>query len=199
MSLVEQLDLSGKCALVTGSARGIGKGCALELATSGCDVIINDRPGSEHLQSTAEEIRALGRRCWSVEADVFSPPACEQLVADAISQAGAIDILISNPAFGHREHLLDFATDDFDKVVDATFKSGFHVSRAVAKQMVQRARGGKILFISSVIAEMPVLRNGPYGAAKAALNYYTAKPGGRTLFASYQCERDRAGMDRYAQ
>lgn len=173
MSLVEQLDLSGKRAMVTGAARGIGKGCAIELALAGADVIVNDRPGSQHLQSTAEAIRELERCCWSIEADVFSPKACEQLVADAIQQAGAIDILISNPALGIRGNLLDFRVDEFDKVVDATFKSGFHVSRAVAKHMVQRGSGGKILFISSVVGEMPVERNGPYGAAKAALNYYT--------------------------
>ena len=173
MSLVEKLDLRGKCALVTGAARGIGKGCALELAKAGADVIVNDRPGDEHLQNTAQQIRGLGCQCWTVEADVFSPQACEHLVAEAIEQAGAIDILISNPALGIRGPLLDFPADQFDKVVDATFKSGFHISRAVAKHMVQRGDGGKILFISSVVGELPVEGNGPYGAAKAALNYYT--------------------------
>ncbi len=168
------MDLGGKFALVTGAARGIGKGCAIELAKAGADVILNDRPGSQYLDQTAEEIRQLGRRCWTLEADVFSAGGCEALVANAIQQAGAIDILISNPALGIRAHVLDFSVDDFDKVVDATFKSGFHVSRAVARHMTQRGEGGKILFISSVCGEMPLERNAPYGAAKAALNHYTA-------------------------
>ncbi len=165
--------LDGKRALVTGAACGIGNGCALALAQAGADLILNDLPGSEELQQTADEIRAMGRKCWTLEADVFSLEGCESLVTDAVEQASAIDILISNPAYGKRGHLLDFSAEDFDKVVNATFKSGFHISRAVARHMVERGDGGKILFISSVLAEMPVERNAPYGAAKAALNYLT--------------------------
>ena len=173
MSLLDLIRLDGKRALVTGAGRGIGKGCALELARSGADLILNDRPGSEELYQTAEEIRAEGKNCWTVEADVFSPNDCESLVAEAVEQGGAIDILVSNPAYGKRGRLLDFAAADFDKVVNATFKSGFHISRAVARNMVERGKGGKILFISSVHARMPFERNAPYGAAKAALNHFT--------------------------
>lgn len=173
MSLRERLDLTGKHALVTGAGRGIGKACAIELAMSGADVIVNDRTGSEDLHSTADEIRRLGRRCWTLHADVFSPPACEQLVRDAVDQADHIDILVSNPALGIRGAILDFSSEDFDKVVDATFKSGFHISRAVTRHMVERGGGGKIVFISSVCGELPMEHNAPYGAAKAALNHYT--------------------------
>lgn len=168
------LDLTGQRALVTGAARGIGKGCALELARAGADLILNDRPGSESLTATAEQILSLGRKVWTIEADVFVPQQCEQLVARAVEAAGAIDILISNPALGIRGHVLDFSVEDFDRVVDATFKSGFHLSRAVARHLVERESGGKILFISSVCGEMPLERNAPYGAAKAALNHFTA-------------------------
>ncbi len=173
MSLLELIRLDGKQALVTGAGRGIGQGCALELARCGADLILNDRPGSEDLQQTAEQIRAMGRSCWTIEADVFSAAGCAALVSSAIEQAGAVDILISNPAYGKRGSLLEFSAADFDKVVDATFKSGFHISRAVAREMVGRGKGGKILFISSVQAVMPFADNAPYGAAKAALNHFT--------------------------
>lgn len=172
MNLADGIRLDGKRALVTGAGRGIGKGCAIQLAQSGADLILNDRPGSEGLQRTAEQIRKLGRACWTVEADVFSADGCQSLVAEAIKQAGSIEILVSNPAYGKRGSLLDFSVDDFDKVIDATFKSGFHISQAVARQMVDRGEGGKILFISSVHACMPIARNAPYGAAKAALNHF---------------------------
>lgn len=171
MSLINKIRLDGKRALVTGAGRGIGKGCAIELARCGADVIVNDRPGNNDLETTADQIRALGRKCWTAPCDVFEPDACRSLVEDAIEQAGAIDILVSNPAFGKRESILKIAGDDFDKIVDATFKSGFHVSQAVAQHMVGRGCGGKIVFISSVHACMPVERNAPYGAAKAALNH----------------------------
>jgi glucose 1-dehydrogenase len=173
MSLLELIRLNGKQALVTGAGRGIGKGCALELAAAGADLILNDRPGSEDLHQTATEVRALGRKCTTVEADVFTSQGCDTLVHDAVEKSGAIDILVSNPAYGKRGGLLDFSAVDFDQVVDATFKSGFHISQAVARHMVHRARGGKILFVSSVHAQMPIARNAPYGAAKAALNHLT--------------------------
>lgn len=173
MSLLEQIRLDGRRALVTGAGRGIGKGCALELARSGADLVLNDRPGSNDLAQTADQVKALGRQVWTIEADVFLPSGCQSLVAGAIEQAGAIDILISNPAYGKRGSFLEFTAADFDKVVDATFKSGFHISQAIARHMVDRGRGGKILFVSSVNAEMPVERNTPYGSAKAALNQLT--------------------------
>jgi glucose 1-dehydrogenase len=170
MSLFELLRLDGKRALVTGAGCGIGKGCALELAQVGADLILNDRPGSEELPQTAEKIRALGRQCWTVEADLFSVTGCESLVRETVELAGSIDILISNPAYGKRCGFLDFPADEFDKVIDATFKSGFRISQSVARHMVEHGIAGKILFISSVVAGMPFERNAPYGSAKAALN-----------------------------
>lgn len=165
------MNLGGKMALVTGAGQGIGKGCALELARAGADVVVNDRAGSATLSETAEEIRAMGRQCWTVEADVFSRDGCEALVAGAVKQAGGIDILVSNPAYGKRCGFLDFTVEDFDRVIDATFKSGFHLSQIVARHMVGRGGGGKMVFISSVHAQMPFARSVPYGAAKAALNH----------------------------
>src|SRR5579872_3453513 len=92
----------GKSALVTGAGRGIGKGCALELARQGADLVINDRPGSADLAQTAAEIRSLGRKCTAIEADVFNRPGCEQLVAESLNAAGQIDILVSNPSCNRR-------------------------------------------------------------------------------------------------
>ena len=84
------MNLTGKTALVTGAGRGIGRGCALELARAGADLIVNDRPGSPDLAQTAKEIVALGRKCTAIEADAFSrgatrlsarqqPPAVESI------------------------------------------------------------------------------------------------------------------------
>ena len=165
------IDLSGKIALVTGAGLGIGRGCALELARAGADLVINDRPGSPNIEDAAEEIRALGRQCTTIESDVFSREGCENLTQRALEAVGRIDILVSNPAFGKRTGFLDFDPEDFDRVIDATYKAGFHMSQLVARHMVERGGGGKIIFISSVQAEMPFARNLPYGAAKAAVNH----------------------------
>lgn len=164
------MNLSGKIALVTGAGRGIGKGCAIQLARQGADLIINDRPGGQDLHATAEEIRALGRACHTIEADVFSRSGCEGLVKAALEK-GRIDILISNPAYSRRGTFLDYAPEEFEKTINGTLTSGFHVSQLVSRHMVARGGGGKIVFISSVQAEMPIGLCAPYGAAKAGLNH----------------------------
>jgi glucose 1-dehydrogenase len=101
------MDVSGKTALVTGAGRGIGKGCALELARHGADLVLNDRPGSPDLQNAVDEIRAMGRECASIEGDVFTRQGCEQVVSSVLSAVDRVDILISNPAYGRRKPFLE--------------------------------------------------------------------------------------------
>jgi glucose 1-dehydrogenase len=165
------MDLSGKIAVVTGAGRGIGKGCALELARAGADLVINDRPDSPDLPGTVDEIRALGRSCHAIAADVFSRAGCEQFVSDVLAAAGQIDILVSNPAFSRRAPFLEYEPEVFEQTIAGTLTSGFHMSQLVARHMVQRGGGGKIVFISSVQAEMPIGLCVAYGAAKAGLNH----------------------------
>ena len=165
------MNLSGKTAIVTGAGRGIGKGCALELAKNGADVVINDRPDNLDLQSTADEIRKLGNTCHAIEADAFSRAGCEQLVAAALKAAGKIDILISNPAYSHRGAFLEDPPDEFERTIAGTLTAGFHMSQLSARHMIERSGGGRIVFISSVLAEMPFGLCAAYGAAKAGLNH----------------------------
>ncbi len=92
------MKLLGKKALVTGAARGIGRGCALELARAGADVAINDRERTPRAEAVVAEIEALGRRAVLVEGDVFERTSCESVVARTISALARIDIFVSNPA-----------------------------------------------------------------------------------------------------
>lgn len=164
------MKLLGKKALVTGSARGIGRGCALELARAGADVVINDRGRTELAESAAAEIRALGRQSTVVEGDVFSRPSCEQVVAGALAFLGRIDIFISNPACSIRSYFLDCPPETWEKVIQGTLSGGFHMSQLVARHMVERGGGGKIVFISSVHVRIPFARSVAYNAAKNGLN-----------------------------
>ncbi|MBX3439344.1 MAG: SDR family oxidoreductase, partial [Planctomycetaceae bacterium] len=79
--------------------------------------------------------------------------------------------LVSNPAYSRRSFFLDYSADLFEKTIQGTLASGFHMSQLVARHMVERGGGGKIVFISSVQAEMPIAENVAYGAAKAGLNH----------------------------
>jgi glucose 1-dehydrogenase len=162
---------AGKTALVTGAGRGIGKGCALELARQGTDLVINDRPGSPDLAQTASEVRQIGRACTPVEADVFNRGGCELLVARTLDAVGRLDILVSNPSCNQRGRFLDYDPADFERIIQGVLVSGFHVSQLVARHMVERGTRGKILFISSVHAPVPYANNCAYNAGKAGLNH----------------------------
>ena len=165
------MEFNDHVALVTGAGRGIGRGCALTLAERGVDLFLNDRPGSPDLQATAEEVRALGRKCATVEADAFSRQGCEQIVAAALENFPRIDILLSVPATSMRASFLELESENFESTINGTLTAGFHISQLVARHMVERGGGGKIVFISSVQAYRPIAQSVAYGAAKAGLNH----------------------------
>lgn len=165
------MKLLGKKALVTGAARGIGRGCALELARAGADVAVNDLTASPEAEATVAEIRSLGRQAVVVAGDVFERPGCEAVVARSLESLGRFDVLVSNPAFSRRGDFLDYDPALFEKVLKGTLFGGFHMSQLVARHMVSRGGGGKIVFVSSVHAKIPFARSVAYNAAKIGLTH----------------------------
>jgi len=165
------MNLTNKTALVTGAAQGIGRGCALELARAGADIVINDRQESPLTHSLQAEIEACGRRACVVTGDAFQRADCERIVAKSIESLGPLDCLISNPAYSRRGAFLDYDPETFEKTLQGTLTAGFHMSQLVARQMVARGRGGSIVFISSVRSRIPYIRSVAYNAAKAGLNH----------------------------
>ena len=162
--------LDGKMALVTGSARGIGRGCALELARAGAHVAINDREKTPQAESVVAEIQAMGRNAVLIDGDVFHRPSCEAVVDRAIAALGRLDIFVSNPAYNRRADFLDYDPDAFAKVIEGTLTGGFHMSQLVARHMVARGGQGKIVFISSCHVHTPYARSVAYNAGKSGLN-----------------------------
>jgi glucose 1-dehydrogenase len=165
------MKLIGKRALVSGAARGIGRGCAIELARAGADVVVNDRERTPAAEAVVAEIQALGRQAVLVEGNAFEHAACEQIVGRALEAFGRLDILISNPAYSHRCDFLDYPAETFHKVLQGTLVGGFAMSQLVARHMVERGGGGRIVFISSIHARMPFARSVAYNAGKAGLNH----------------------------
>jgi glucose 1-dehydrogenase len=162
--------LLGKMALVTGAARGIGRGCALELARAGADVAINDREKTAEAEAVVAEIQGMGRRSVLVDGDAFQRASCAEIVARAIAALGRIDILVSNPAYQRRADFLEYDPEIFAKVIEGTLLGGFHMSQFVARHMVARGGGGKIVFISSCHVKTPYARSVAYNAGKGGLN-----------------------------
>lgn len=171
MSATQTMNLAGRTALVTGAARGIGRGCALALARAGADIAINDRERTPEAEAVIAEIEVVGRRAVLIEGDAFARASCEQIVARTIAALGRIDILVSNPAFSRRGEFLDYDPELFERTLQGTLLGGFHMSQFVCRHMVARGGGGKIVFISSVHARIPYARSVAYNAAKAGLNH----------------------------
>jgi glucose 1-dehydrogenase len=164
------MKLLGRKALVTGAGRGIGRGCALEMARAGADVAVNDRQRTAQAEQVVAEIQALGRQAVLIDGDVFERASCESVAHSAIEALGRIDIFVSNPAFQRRAEFLKFDSDTFAKVIQGTLAGGFHMSQFVARHMVERGGGGKIVFISSGHAHTPYTGSVAYNAGKGGLN-----------------------------
>jgi glucose 1-dehydrogenase len=133
--------------------------------------VINDRDRTPAAEAVVSEIQSLGRTSELVEGDAFAADSCANIVARAIAALGRIDILVSNPAFSRREDFLDYEPDMFQKVIQGTLVGGFLISQLVARHMVERGGGGKMLFVSSIHAKMPYARSVAYNAGKAGLNH----------------------------
>ena len=166
------MSLSGKVALVTGAARGIGRGVALALAKAGADVCVNYRSSASAGAEVAGSIRAMGRRALLVQADVSDRSAVERMVGECTAGLGAIDILVANAVTSVRQNLLETREEDLRRAIDVGIVGVFHVLQVVARQMVGRNTKGSIIYISSPHARLPF---------KGAIDYNTAKAGGHML------------------
>ena len=165
------IDLTGKVALITGSSRGIGRGCALEMAKAGADIVVNYRTHRAEAEEVSATIERMGRRAIVVGADVSDREQVDALVAAAIEELGKVDIAVCNAAFSIRAPFLDLTIEDMQQTLDVTLWGVFHVAQASARHMVGRGQGGAILFISSVHAVIPVPECVPYNTAKAGINH----------------------------
>jgi 3-oxoacyl-[acyl-carrier protein] reductase len=163
------MDLSGKVALVTGSARGIGRAIALKLAEMGADVAVNDVPAAAGpLEDVAGEIRALGRQALAVTADVSSSPDVNRLVEAVTSSYGRIDILVNNAGVTRDQLVVRMTDEDWDTVLNIDLKSAFLCSRAVLRPML-RQRWGRIISIASVVGIIGNAGQANYASAKAGV------------------------------
>tara|TARA_B100000809_G_scaffold223850_1_gene233619 strand:+ start:1272 stop:2027 length:756 start_codon:yes stop_codon:yes gene_type:complete len=165
------IDLSGKVALITGASRGIGRGCAEQMAQCGADVAINYRSHPDEADEVADVVRSLGGRAATFGADVSDRTAVDAMVAGAAQQLGRVDIVVANAYYSKRQPFLELDVEGVRRTLDVTLMGAFHVAQAGARQMVQQGGGGSILFISSVLSFMPFATSMPYNAAKAGMNH----------------------------
>lgn len=160
--------LEGKVALVTGASRGIGRAIALELARQGADVAINYAGNEAAARDVADEIAKLGRRALVVKANVADADEVETMVKQTIDEMGKLDILVNNAGITRDNLLMRMKEAEFDEVIAINLKGVFNCTKAVTRPMM-KARGGRIINISSVVGVMGNAGQANYVAAKAGV------------------------------
>ncbi len=173
MSIIDLFRLDGEVAVVTGAGTGIGRGIALGLASAGADVVVAARR-APMIEAVADEIRALGRKALAVPTDVMDEAQVQALIDAAVAQFGKIDIWVNNAGGmqGERPVVLRQHTDEtFGHIMDLNFTA---VWKCIALAQAAISPGGRIINVSSIAATRDgTPTNGPYGAAKAAVNHLT--------------------------
>lgn len=160
--------LKGKTALVTGSARGIGKAIALKLASLGANIVINDIPSSEDAAKTAGEIRTLGVGAAVALGDVRNIDDVKNMVDTAVSEFGTIDILVNNAGVTRDNLMLRMSEEDWNLVLDINLKGAFNCIKTAVRPMMKQ-KSGSIINIASVVGEMGNAGQANYSASKAGL------------------------------
>ena len=162
------IDLSGKVALVTGGARGIGRAIALRLAEQGADVAFMDRGDPAVAADTKAAIEALGRRALFVPGDVTDPDSCSAAVQATIDGLGQLDILVNNAGITRDDLIMRMSADDWRVVLEVNLFGAFYMTKAVLRPML-RARRGRIINITSVSGQAGQTGQANYSSSKAGL------------------------------
>jgi 3-oxoacyl-[acyl-carrier protein] reductase len=167
------MDLTNKVAIVTGSARGIGREIALKLAEVGANVAVNDIPSAaEALEGVVKEIQSLGRQSIAVTADVSSSEDVTRMVEAVVAKFGRVDILINNAGVTRDGLVLRMSDEDWDTVLDIDLKSVFLCTRTVLRPMLKQ-RWGRIVSIASIVGIHGNAGQANYAAAKAGVIAFT--------------------------
>ncbi|WP_322817965.1 3-oxoacyl-[acyl-carrier-protein] reductase [Tepidiforma sp.] len=165
-------ELEGKVALVTGGSRGIGRAICLELGRRGARVAVNYRANGELAEEVAAAIRAMGSEAFAVGGDVASAEDAAGMVKATVERLGGLDILVNNAGITRDGLLMRMSDEDWDAVHRVNLRGAFLVTRAAMRPML-RARGGRIINITSVVGVMGNAGQANYAAAKAGLIGFT--------------------------
>nr|WP_256476279.1 3-oxoacyl-[acyl-carrier-protein] reductase [Anaerofustis sp. NSJ-163] len=157
-----------KTAVVTGASRGIGKAIALALAKDGFNVVINYNGNKEKAEQVKKECEDFGVNAITVKANVADFSESENLIKEAVSTFGSIDVLVNNSGITKDTLLLRMKEEDFDSVIDVNLKGTFNTIKHAARQMMKQ-RSGSIINMSSVVGISGNAGQINYAASKAGV------------------------------
>lgn len=159
--------LEGKTALVTGSARGIGRAIAEKLGSSGAHVVISDVL-ADLANETANELSAKGITAMAIACNITRAPDIEAMMKAIVEKFGTLDILVNNAGITRDALLIRQTSESWDLVMEVNLKGAFLVTQA-ASRIMMKARTGKIINISSVVGLMGNAGQANYASSKAGL------------------------------
>ncbi|GHU39223.1 gluconate 5-dehydrogenase [Betaproteobacteria bacterium] len=165
-------DLSGRTALVTGSARGIGYSLIEGLAAAGASVIVNGRR-QEAVEAAVKKLQDKGYRTRGAVFDVADETAVAAAFAAFDRDGVEIGILVNNAGIQFRKPMVELELKDWQRVLDTNLTAAFIVGREAARRMIQRGYGGKIINIASLTSEAARATVAPYTAAKGGIRMLT--------------------------
>lgn len=177
--------LDGKVALVTGADSGIGQGIAIEFARSGADVAIHYYSDREGAESTAAQVRDLGRKALVVQADVGDEDAVTRMFAEFDAAFEHIDILVNNAGQGGGGPVTQMDPAAWDRVLKTNLYGPFYCGQQAARRMLARDKGGRIIQITSVHEE---------ACSAGGAAYCVSKSGLRNLMRSQAIELGKSGI-----
>ena len=165
--------LKDKIALVTGAAKGIGRGIAEVLAEQGADIVVNDVSGSAAVESVVQSIRGLGRRATAVQADVSNRAQVEAMFDRVWSEFGPIDILVNNAGIETITPFLELTDEQWTRVMDVDLRGPWLCSQVFCRRVLAEKRKASIVNIGSVQAAKILPGRTHYAPAKLAIEALT--------------------------
>ena len=179
------IDLTGKVALVTGSARGIGRATALALADAGADVVINYVSSKDAAMEVAEQIHARGRSVSVIRADVSEREDVDEMIHEIKMTFGSLDIIVSNAATGGFRPLIATTERNFEAAMNINVRPVIYLVQAALPLLESSEQRAKVIAISSHGSFMALPMYGTIGSSKAALEsvmrHFALELGGRNI------------------
>jgi NAD(P)-dependent dehydrogenase (short-subunit alcohol dehydrogenase family) len=166
------LGLNNKIAVVTGGGSGIGKAACFLLAEEGANVAVVDIHG-DHADSVAKAIRERNGKAIGITVDVSNASAVHRMLARVLEEWGTVDILVNNAGIILQAFAIDMTEQQWDKILGNNLKSCFLCSQVFARQLIQQGRGGRIVNISSIHAELSEPSASAYTAAKGGMEAFS--------------------------
>lgn len=160
--------LEGKVALVTGASRGIGREIAFELAREGASVAVNYAGSEAKALELVDEIKAMGRDAFAIQADVSNSDSVNDMVKETVERFGKLDILVNNAGITKDNLLMRMKESEWDDVININLKGVFLCTKAVTRQMMKQ-RSGRIINISSIVGVSGNPGQANYVAAKSGV------------------------------